>query len=143
MAIVLVCISVSTVQHKCAKGSQKRNVDNSKITCKGDKLFKADKKLARGAGVNVGDYLCIGHRDEGKRANSLCSFPMKNSIQHSKRLLEIPKRLYNQTDNEGAAFKDYRPRSKWCTKCKIIEKKRMAEAEQATSKRRQVSLHIR
>lgn len=93
--------------------------------------------------MNVGDYLYIGHQDEGKRANSLCSFPMKNSIQHSKRLLEIPKRLYNQIDNEGAAFKDYRPRSKWCTKCKITEKKGMAEAEQATSKRRQVSLHIR
>ena len=53
MAFVLVCISVTAVQQKCAKGSQKENVDNSKITCKGDKLFKADEKLARGAGVNV------------------------------------------------------------------------------------------
>ena len=42
---------------KCAKGNNKENEKNSKVSCKGGKLYKAQEKLARRAGVNVGEYL--------------------------------------------------------------------------------------
>lgn len=68
---------------KCAK-------DCGKNVCKGKWLYKADEKLARGAGVNVGDPLCISHRDEAKRANSRCSYPSSPGTVHSKVLVDIP-----------------------------------------------------
>jgi len=51
-------LKTSISNDKCAKGNNKGNEKNSKVSCKGGKLYKA-QKLARGAGVNVGEYLCI------------------------------------------------------------------------------------
>ena len=47
----------TTRSAKCAKGNNKENEKNSEVSCKGGKLYKAQEKLARGAGVNVGEYL--------------------------------------------------------------------------------------
>jgi len=57
------------------------------------------------------------------RANNRCSFPSRNSTQHSRALVPIPRRLYEQIDKVGAGVQDYRPGCKWCTKCKKMEGK--------------------
>ena len=116
-------LKTSISNDKCAKGNNKENEKNSKVSCKGGKLYKAQEKLARGAGVNVGEYLCISHRDEVMRANNRCSFPSRNSTQHSRALVPIPRHLYKQIDKIGAGVQDYQPGCKWCTKCKKMERK--------------------
>ena len=78
----------------------------AKYHAKKGKLYKAQEKLARGAGVNVGEYLCISHRDEVMRANNRCSFPSRNSTQHSRALVPIPRHLYKQIDKIGAGVQD-------------------------------------
>ena len=116
-------LKTSISNDKCAKGNNKENEKNSKVSWKGGKLYKAQEKLARGAGVNVGEYLCISHRDEVMRANNCCSFPSRNSTQHSRALVLLPRHLYQQIDKIGAGVQDYQPGCKWCTKCKKMEGK--------------------
>lgn len=117
---------------KCAKACNKESTP-----CKGEKTFIADEKLARGAGINVGDHLCISHRIEARRANSRCSFPSESNT-HSKVLVELPKRLYQQVDRIGTTSSSYKPGCKWCTKCKRKERELVLEEGYTAPKARKV-----
>lgn len=89
---VIVCVQPSTSLN-CAKGNNKENVVGSRTPCKGEKFFRVNERMARTAGVNVGECLCIAHPDEAVRANNRFSFPSSTSSEHSKVLVEIPRRL--------------------------------------------------
>ena len=56
----------------CAKQNNKENVVGSKTPCKGEKLSRVNERMARAAGVNVGECFCIAHLDEAVRANNRC-----------------------------------------------------------------------
>ena len=135
---VIVCVQ-PTKSLNCAKGNNKENVVGSRTPCKGEKLFKVNERMARAAGVNVGECLCIAHRDEAVRANNRCSFPSSTSSEHSKQLVEIPRRLYHLIDELGATCEDYKPGSKWCTQCKKKEESLKEDEGYNPAKKRKVA----
>lgn len=61
-----------TTSINCAKENNKENVVGSKTPCKGEKLSRVNERMARAAGVNVGECLCIAHPDEAVRVNNRC-----------------------------------------------------------------------
>lgn len=123
----------------CAKENNKENVVGSKTPCKGEKLSRINERMARAAGVNVGECLCIAHLDEAVRANNRCSFPSSTSSEHSKVLVEIPRCLYHLIDELGATCADYKPGSKWCTQCKKKEERLKEDEGYNSAKKRKVA----
>jgi len=45
VTLLLACVSVCISNDKCVKGNNKENEKNSKVSCKGGKLYKAHEKL--------------------------------------------------------------------------------------------------
>lgn len=72
--------------------------------------------LARAANVPPETLICLRHRRIIESQDSRCSSPLLD--KHSKKLTEIPVRVYEILDNEGKGKENYRPGSKWCHACK-------------------------
>ncbi|RUA05045.1 MAG: hypothetical protein DSY43_05465 [Gammaproteobacteria bacterium] len=100
---------------KCEKRQKTRaaqsNCDNN------NPLFKADRRTARVAGIEEGSMLCLKHKNEAKKTDNRCSFPV--ATQHTSTLVLLPERHYEAVDRLGREQTcNYKPGTKWCTGCR-------------------------
>lgn len=95
--------------------------------------------MARAAGVNVGECLCIAHPDDAVRVNNRCSFSSSTSSEHFKVPVEIPRRLHHLINELRATSEEYKPGSKWCTQCKKKEERLKEDERYNPAKKRKVA----
>ena len=105
-------VPFSLVSSSCWFAGKTRNTNES---CYG-KIMPLSPGLARAANVPEQTLACLRHRRRLERQDNRCSSPLLE--RHTKRLADIPMRVYEVLNIYGENKENYRPGGKWCYACK-------------------------